>query len=465
MRLGVPRPPARIALGLCAPLAVACHRAPDRAPGLEKPNAVVLVTLDTLRADHLGCYGYFRATSPFLDRLAREGLLFDNAFSAVSQTSPAHASLFSGLYPAQHRIARNGMGFPPLAPRSAGTLAEAFAGAGYDTAAFMAVRFLAPVARGFRHVDAQGLWRHYRQADETVDRALAWLGHKRPADRFLLWIHLFDPHRPYRAPRAERERLALETPAEVEAFARRVVAEHRLAPGFYATPGALAAQYGEYDAEVAFADRQLARLFEAMAARGFHERALWIVTADHGEGLGSHGYKGHGRHIYREQLHVPLILWGPGVPAGRRTSELVRHVDLLPTLLELLGVQARWRPRLPGRSLVPLLREPERRLPRVLAFAQRRPPDPGWEQGDVFTVFDRDWKYIVHSQGRDEFFDLRSDPHELNNLASRVSAVKDALARTSREMLTRFNDEGREAEVRPVDPGLRDELRALGYVR
>jgi arylsulfatase A-like enzyme len=451
----------RISAALASLLALPATALAGGAP----PRAVVLVTIDTLRADHLGCYGYTRPTSPHLDRLAREGVLFDNAFCAVSQTSPAHASIMTGLYMAQHRVTRNGMGFNPLARGGARTLAELFAAAGYATAAFTGVGFLKGITRGFETVDVGGNWHEYRRADATIDAVLAWLKGKRPADRFFLWIHLFDPHNPPRAPAEDLRALALASPEAEAAFAREMTETHGVTPGFYASAKALAERYVNYDAEIRFADRQLARLQERMEAAGQNAGALWIVTADHGEGLGSHGFDGHGERLYREQLRVPLIFWTRGRAAGARVAELARHVDLLPTLAELCGFPAKQGLfTIPGRSLVPLLEDPSRTLAHVLAFAQRRPPDEGWEPGDVFSLFDRDWKYIVHTRGRDEFFDLRSDPLELQNLAPAPSSVKDQLGTAARETFAGLTREGASTKVAPVDPAHREELKALGYV-
>lgn len=429
------------------------------------PRAVVLVTIDTLRADHLGCYGYPRPTSPFLDRLGREGVLFENAVSPVAQTSPAHASIMSGLYMAQHGVVRNGMGLAPLVRGGGRTLADRFRLAGYDSAAFTAVGFLKGVTRGFRTVDVGTGWRDYRRADATVEAALRWLQGKRTTDRFFLWIHLFDPHKPQHAPQEDVRAVAFASPVAEQAFARTVLEKYGVRPSFFRSSDALLKRYLEYDAEIHFADRQLARLHEHMESAGQNAGTLWIVTADHGEALGSHDLDAHGENVYREQLRVPLIFWARGRIASGRVSELVQHVDLLPTLAQLYGWDLKQAPgTLPGRSLVPRLENPAVKLPHTLAFAQRRPPDSGWEPGDVFTLFDQDWKYIVHTKGQDEFFDLRKDPLELTNLAASASSQKDQLAHLSRATFARLSREGMHVRSRSVDPAQQEQLRALGYV-
>ena len=441
------------------------------APGRQPPLAVVLVTIDTLRADHLGCYGYSRPTSPFLDRLAAEGALFENAYSSISHTTPAHATLFTGLYPAQHRVLRNGEGFarPGTGTPPFPTMAELMASAGYHTAAFSGVGFLRTVSRGFATVAASGDWSQYRQADAVVSDALRFLATKRPGDRFFVWLHLFDPHPPDRAPPELLQRFAFPSAEAEEAFGRAMRAARAIPDTYRGTPAEIAQAFGRYDAEVAFADRELGRLFDAMERGGFNARALWVVTADHGEGLGSHGYGGHGLYVYNEQIRVPLIVYERGRNAGTRVHDLVRLVDVLPTLAERAGF--RFDPRgftVPGRSLWPLLRAPwwPRRTPPL--FAQRRPPDGAerayWERGELFSIQDLDWKYIVHTEGKDELFDLRSDPLELRNVVDAPSSVREGLRRRARETMAALAREG--ARVRPVpfEPRTREELRALGYI-
>jgi len=442
-----------------------------RAAALEAPRGVVFVTLDTTRADHLGCYRYPRATSAFVDRLAREGVLFERAFAPASHTAPSHASMFTSLYPAQHGVTANGQAFPVALPpgkdRGYMTLAETFAGAGYRTAAFTSVAFLKGLTRGFSHVDLGG-GRGYRQADATVQAALDWTRQLGPSERFFVWVHLFDAHGPSRAPARHLEALGYASTAAAEAFAAEAWAKWGVPRDYFKTAAELADRYRKYDAEIRFADEQLARLFEELQKSAQNRSTLWVVTADHGEGLGNHSEWGHGRLLYGEQLHVPLIFWGNGLPAGVRDPSLVRLVDLMPTLAALIGKDAA-QPGFTseGRSLVPLLARGGGLAP-ALAFAQRRPPDKArrlWERGDVFAVFDLDWKYIAHSQGEDEFYDLRKDPLELDDLVKTPSVVKDRLASLARETWARLQREGSQLGERPVDPTTEEELRALGYIK
>lgn len=432
------------------------------------PRVIVLVTVDTLRADRLGAYGYTRPTSPFLDRLAREGALFQNAFSSAAHTSPAHAALFTGLHPSQSGVRSNGQGFGDAAGYE--TLAELLGRAGYESAAVSAVNFLKPITRGFHEVRVGDEVKSYRTADETVDRALEWLGGRRPGQRIFLWLHLFDPHLPDRAPPETKGALAFASKQIAQNWAEALLLKRPTAVGAYRTPLGLAARHSAYDAEVAFADRELQRLFERTQAARLNESALWIVTADHGEGLGDHGYDGHGPFLYDEALHVPLIMWSAGRFAGVRVASLARLVDLLPTLAEWTGTTLRPLAGFtrPGRSLLPVLREPERPLPPAFAFAQRRPPGPklrDYEPGEVFALRTLEYKYIVRTAAQDELYDVRADPLEATNLAGRPPAARQSLERLAREAFAQATREGSRSEARPASPDSEEELRALGYVQ
>jgi arylsulfatase A-like enzyme len=421
---------------------------------------VVLVTIDTLRADHLGCYGYPRDTTPFLDELAARGILFERAFSASSHTGPSHASLFTSLQPAQHRLLVNGQ---PLDPRLY-TLAAMFRDAGYATAGFASVAFLGEVRHGFDHFDAAR-----RPGDQTVERALAWLDAGPgegggPARPFFLWAHLYDPHGA-RAPRPGLEADLAELEAWPEAERDRFLA-YLVARGvpadFYPDRDRLLRRYGFYDSGIRFADRQVRRLHERVTA--LRPDARWVVTSDHGEGMGNHRYDDHGQFLYDEQLRVPLILAGVG-GEPRRIDRLVRLVDVYPTLAGWIG----GRPG-PGVQGHPLLDPPgaARDLPARLAFAERRPKDGtarlrSWEGGVVVALRSADRKYIFHSEGSDEFFDLRRDPLELRNLIEEPSPERDAMRERLRTYLASLA--GGPAAAVDVEAGEHaEELKSLGYL-
>jgi arylsulfatase A-like enzyme len=441
---------------------------------------VVLVTLDAVRADHLGCYGYPRATSPFVDGLARRGALFTRAFATMATTAPSHASLFTSLYPSQHQLLKNGHRLDDAWL----TLAEQLRAAGFDTAGFVgtSVHFRAGnLDQGFAFFDEPPAGQRTRIADRTLAAVLEWLP-RRASDRFLLWVHLFDAHQPYEPPRAFRESFG-------EAKGRKQRAgflQKRQRLGleiFGGDPERLLYTVDNYDGEIAFADSQLRRLSEALEAQGLGARTLWIVTSDHGEGLGAHRWLEHGRNLYNEQLRVPLVLAFPGGAfAGRRLDDVVEHVDLLPTLAALLGLESPASPApRQGLSLLPLLtgsgerKAPGRLLPPGFAWAERRrfdeaPASPdaigaaNYEPGEKFALQDAAYKYIYWSDGPGELYDLRADPFELADLAGSRPALE---ARFKSAILAALGAMQREARFGPqaVDPAVVEGLRSLGYVQ
>jgi len=415
-----------VALCLCG-LPWACARS---APA--QRASALLVTLDTTRADALACYGNPLPTSPNLDRLAAEGVLFESAHTTVPVTLPAHASMLTGLYPPRHRLRDNGV--VGLAAE-ARTLAEVAREAGWQTAAFVGSVVLAPlfgIEQGFEHysapartsgVDSQRPHGAERRASEVVDEALAWLARRDRERPFLVWVHLYDPHHPY-APPAD----------------------------FDAAPFA-----GEpYLAEVAYADAQVGRLLDALRADGTLDGTAVLVTSDHGEAFGEHGEFTHGGYCFEETLRVPFLLRRPGEPrAGERSPFEVSVVDVLPTLAAALGLEV---PRgIDGVDLgaVPLSGVEPRGVYfesyyGYLSFGWS--PLAGWLRSGG--------KYLHSSSPA--WFELAEDPLERNDrIADRADAAREArvaIARIlERDLLPAPEDEdGEHAE-------LLDAIRSLGY--
>ena len=468
----VSRTPGTFVLALLVALAMGCGRAPESSARFDN---VVLVTIDTLRADHLGTYGYPRPVSPFLDSLAAEGVRFDRAVAASSHTAPSHTSIFTSQFPARHGVLFNGVNLQPGIP----TLASTFRDAGFDTAAFVSVRFLRGSARGFETRNFHSKAGH-RSAERTVDRALEWLESREGDARFLLWVHLFDVHssqKEGRPPADLLEEMRQDARARDGELKRFLVQEHGIPPSFLALEarrfeGRELERIHRYDALIASVDRELRRLFEGLDGMPSGSRTLWVVTADHGEGLGNHHYGGHGKHLYSEQIRVPLIFHGGANGFTPKTiDQQVRHVDLFPTIAELAGLDLQSADlELEGRSLVPLLdglgldgTEP--------AFAQRRPADSlrikgGWPDELVLVAESDRFKYILHSEADDELYDLEADPLELENLIGtglpEERELSSWLARKYQFMVEHpltTDPEGVQIESEYVE-----ELKALGYL-
>jgi choline-sulfatase len=400
------------------------------------PRNVVLVTIDTLRADRLGCYGSRNVETKHLDSLARDGAMAPEATVAVPLTRPSHVVLFTGLDPSASGIRDNVS--PPLAPDRK-TLAQVFRGAGFETAGFVSSIVLSSQSglnRGFDTYgdsfatgddDARFLNSIQKRGDETLSLALGWLDahHSR---RLFLWIHLYDPHDPYDPP---------------EPYATRY-------------------SQRPYDGEVAWTDELIGRLDDAITRLGLRENTLLVVTSDHGEGLGEHGEPTHGFFLYQSTLRVPLLLRGPGIPAGTRLPVTARTVDLFPTLLEFAGVPIPEGLRLSGRSLARAFQGRER--PREeAAYAESLLPLLHFGWSDLRMLREGRYKYI--EAPRAELYDLKEDPHETTNVAP-TQAPRAAALRG--ELRRRLENERKDVDAAPsgttVPPDLLEKLGALGYL-
>ncbi|MDA0835773.1 MAG: sulfatase-like hydrolase/transferase [Planctomycetota bacterium] len=354
---------------------------------IPQPN-ILLITLDTTRADRIGCYGYDRVETPHLDELARRGVLFERAYATAPMTAPSHASMFTGLHPPEHGVYTNGIvALEPDVP----VLAEYLQRAGYATSAFVASVVLqtkSGLNRGFEHYDDDlssaekgGDELHQsRDGAHVVDAAVGWLKNRRHQSApFFCWVHLFDPHEPYL------------THDDVfgEAYRDR-----------------------PYDGEIAYVDRQIGRLFDSLDELGLSKDMVIVVVGDHGESLGEHGEETHGYMLHETTLRVPLIVADPRLEVkNRRVSTPVSLVDLFPTLFDLAGLPQEGQ--IARRSLHPaLLGEP---LSSRICYSQTLEPyiEARWSPLRGLTT-DR-WRYVRTSIP--ELYDLQIDPSELKNLA------------------------------------------------
>ena len=307
-----------------------------RDEGTSRPS-ILLISVDTLRSDHLGCYGYERSTSPSIDKLARDGVVFDDVMSTCSWTLPSHASMLTGLYPSHHGLQDDGA---KLAPRIR-TLADALAGRGYHNVAVVSHVYVSStfgLDRGFHTFDDSLILRGARNpiAREVVDRFLE-LEPEMPDRPFFAFLHFFDPHWDYTAP-PPHDALFSDP-----AYEGRVDGTSDSLAPFHEANNPMPEpdrqeMIARYDGEIRYLDREIGRLLSALDRRGRLDNTLIVLTGDHGEEFKEHFQLGHGRTLFDEQLRVPLILSGlPEFPAGARRSDLVSPLDLPPTLLELAG--------------------------------------------------------------------------------------------------------------------------------
>jgi arylsulfatase A-like enzyme/Flp pilus assembly protein TadD len=391
---------------------------------------VLLITLDTTRADHIGCYGHAEAATPVLDALAASGVLFEHAYSPVPMTLPAHATVLTGLYPPEHGLRVNGAA--PLAPVIP-TLAEALQAEGYETGAFLASFVLHSkfgLNRGFRKYDddmagGEGSVHEThltRSARLVADSAIRWIKSIREKP-FFAWVHLYDPHAPF--------------DLHEETFGDR----------FRDRP---------YDGEIAFADLQIGRLLKTLRDQGLDQQTIVLVVGDHGEGLGDHEEREHSLTLYNSVLHVPLIVSTPEAAGkARRISGAVSLADIAPTLLDCLRV--RGLAQASGKSFRKALSGGN--LDGRESYAETDAPFETYGWSPLRSLGSANLKYIRTT--REELYDIARDPAELHNLAAEqpevMARMRDALTRTEQRFIARGSTASSLSEAD------RRKLESLGY--
>lgn len=454
-------------LGLCS-LAWASsmvgpsHNVRRPAPHTNAPH-VLLISIDSLRADHLGTYGYHRDTSPRLDQLARDGVRFETVVSSTSWTLPAHMSLLTALPSEYHGVTQNGR----RAGREALFLAEVFRDAGYATAGFAGGPYLDSGYGFYQGFDLYDDWSVMKSthagahvgvtSPELVHGALGWVDERDQARPFFLFLHLWDVHYDYSPPapfdtwfdpdyQGTVSSKDFERSADIHPGMDRRDLEHLVAL---------------YDGEIRFVDDWVGKLLDGLANRGLLDNTMVVVTSDHGEEFFEHHNKGHQKTLYDEVLLVPLIMRLPErIPPGTTIPGVVRLIDVAPTVLSLAGVArppAFGRPDLPNASqdLTPLLVDPDR--PRPLATSLLF--------DDYASIRTADWKWIEETteRGTTELFDLRADPAE----ARSVHAERPDVARDLADALDSYRavwTTGSVSTQAEADASVTEHLRQLGYV-
>ena len=396
-----------------------------------RPN-LLLVTLDTVRADRLGAYGYRGAATPALDRLAREGVRFADATTQSPLTGPAHAAMLTGVYPARYGVRDNAT--TPV-PEQAVTIAESLKTAGYRTGGFIGAFVLGReygFAQGFDEFDARfdGFdasmkLQAQRRGGAVVDAASAWISSQADDQPFFAWVHLYDAHAPYAAP-----------------------------PPFAATYRAR-----PYDGEIAYVDACVARLVSLLERQGRLERTLVVAMADHGEGLGDHGEGEHGLFLYEPVLHVPWIMRLPGrASAGRVVDEQVRSIDLLPTIAELLGTRAS--SGIDGESLAAVIKGGVRRDPPA-SYAETYYPKLHYGWSELRALRADRWKYI--DAPRPELYHMASDAAERTNAIDSRAPLAGGMLTALNRLQSGFGALAAVPTPQP-DPETLARLRSLGYI-
>ena len=466
---------------------------------MNKPN-ILFISIDTLRADHLSCYGHHRLTTPNLDQVAEDGVLFKTAYSTAAWTPPAHASMFTGLYPSQHGVIDE-----YKLDRGTPTIAEILSQHGYQTSGFInnsMVGELVALNRGHQHFDEVWVGAEYNniltravgflsrkcvewfgKSDEgttaTNKRVLDWLqtnsGGSMP---FYLFIHYIDVHNPMKAPRPFRYKFlkpALRNKIDMAKIWK--VADNPLiclTDKIELNEDEKEALNCIYDEEIAYVDHKIGEILQELKSRNILDNTLLIITADHGEHFGEHGLYSHVSSLYEPVLHIPLLMRYPKLlGGGQRSEKHVQLVDVLPTILELLGIDYPGDARLPGKSLFSvepedryLFAEWEGRIPHFVKSrlgANAHPEDLKFFTTKQNMIRSGGDKLIQRDNGKVELYDLDKDPEEKNNLAS----FKPELVNELKEKLASWHDSVqtvKERELYELSSEAKRNLEGLGYI-
>ncbi|MGO8720335.1 MAG: sulfatase-like hydrolase/transferase [Acidobacteriaceae bacterium] len=404
--------------------------AAEASSGTLKPINIVFVTLDTVRADHLHCYGYAKIKTPTLDAIAKNGVLFEKAVAQAPLTLPSHASMFTGTNPNVHHVRDTG-GFV-LQPSSV-TMATILEKHGWNTAAFVSSFVFKRVFgfnQGFSFYDDRmpggaGGESGTRTAGVTVDHALAWLKTQsaESGKPFFVWLHFYDAHQPYVPPPAEFQR---QYPGDT------------------------------YDAEIAYVDQQLGRFLDAVRKTSPPQKTLIVVLSDHGESLGDHGEYQHGIFLYDSTIRIAWVMSGPGIPAGVRVAQQARTIDLLPTVLDLLGGRAS--SVVQGTSLVPAFSG--KSVPTTYSYEETMYPKFIMNWSSLRGIHTADWMYV--RAPKPELYDLKSDPGELHNV---IVAYPKEYRELDKQLKLLIGNNGTEKVVsQQMDQQTMERLRSLGYL-
>jgi arylsulfatase A-like enzyme len=421
--------------------------------GADPVPHVLLVSLDTLRPDHLPCYGYERDTAPTLTRLAEQGAVMLHAYAPSPSTVPSHASLFTGLYPGRHRM----FNFLNRLADDETTLAELLAAAGWRTVSVSSsVRFRAGSGfeQGFDDVVRFDRLPKNERSRAVTDAVLERLagGDDRPS---FVFAHYFGSHEPYAAPEPYRSRWHKGLDSPVPEATSRYLQLHRW-PGQDVPPETLEYLRALYDGEIRYLDAEIARLLDGLEAAGRLDDTLVIVTSDHGEEFKEHGGLSHSAHLHEELLRVPLLVrWPAVVAAGQRLEHPVELTDVLPTVLELVGVAAP--AGLDGTSFADALAGRGGPSLNDVVFGQRR--DAHWTV--TASVGGARYKLVVHEDGRRELFRLDGDPSGRVDVLERQADVARRLEEIARPLRAPGGADVLDTDV-PED--VRERLREIGYV-
>jgi len=395
---------------------------------------VILITLDTTRADRIGCYGFKNIETPTIDMFAAKGIRFEDCISTTPLTLPAHTSIMTGTLPPFHGVRDNG-GF--IVPAGIETLAKLFKAKGYATSAFVAAYVLDGhwgLNKGFdfyydrfdlSKFETISLGNVQRPGNEVIDQVLPWLEQNK-GQRFFTWVHLYDPHTPY------------DPPAPYD----KLYADH------------------PYIGEIAFADSQIGRLWQYLDSQGLTDNLFLVFAADHGESLGEHEEASHGFFVYQAAVHVPLIFVTPFAKLqGVVSPGVVSIADIMPTICEMTGIPIP--PQVQGKSLVPAFFDPKR-TPGSYAYSETFYPRFHYGWSELQAIQDARYKLIMAPVP--ELYDVVEDPREEKNLVYREKKIFEDMSAAARNYIAKSSENAYEFDMRKIDEETREKLAALGYI-
>jgi len=414
----------------------------------ERPD-IIFITLDTQRADHLGCYGYFRDTSPAIDDFAKDGILFQHAYTTMATTVPAHASLFTSTIPLKHRVWSNRYSLDSDAVKPFAAMLRRL---GYTTAAFVSAAVLKEhtgLNYGFDVYDVPES--RERRAEKTNKMFINWLS-KNDSRPLFLWLHYFDPHNSYRPPGRYKKMYSVD-----EGIRNHL--KNMKVPNFSRW---LCRMNNRYDGEISYMDSRIAELFRVLKEKNLYNDSVIVMAGDHGEGMGQHYWLDHGL-IYNEMIEVPLIIKLPQSMghSGEVSGKLASVIDILPTVQSAVGLHLTQKEKSQFEGIDLLDDDSERQRLLIQRVRRKR----GWEPGDKYALVEKEWKFMHAPEWRDELYNISTDHAESRNL---VDERPEEAGRMKARLLKWIAEYSRYASsdkaVNKLDPVINEQLKALGYL-
>lgn len=440
-----------------------------------KYDTVLFITIDTLRKDHVSSYGYPFDTSPFIDKLKKEGTSFSNAFTASSHTAPSHTTMFTGLYPKSHHVLRN---YDALSNNVYG-IKKHFESNGFKVIGFPATKFLDGKIGfdklGKKYYDSiknLGNIGWFLLVKQNIERVKAWFKDIKPTkkDKLFLWLHLYDVHQWKKFGKLPQKYIEYANTLKSNPKYYEYLKDNQNIPeNFFSNKDDMLTKISTYDAKLRQVNDELINFFEFLKNERNNNKILVVLMADHGEGLGNHNYAEHGKYLYEEQLRIPLIFWSnTGEIPSKEKDNLISSVDIFSTISDLVGIPLsdKQLKNQNGISFKNIILGENKEL-RKYIFAERRPKDNAsirqdWIEGKVKAIANKQSKYIYNEKAQNEFYDLTKDPFEINNIAKKEKNLVKIYDKQLHYVLSDdFSDKIKDQNLTKKEI---KELKALGYL-